>query len=538
MAELQVTLADGRTSEHHLLSVPSVLGRDPSCEIMVDDPSASRRHALIRPGPGGYVVEDLGSKNGTLVNDVPTTSARLLDGDVIMIGAVRVVFRDQEPTPSVTAVVLVDDQPRQETASFSTRRAPLSLPQRRLQMLYELSGRLTSLRDGAALLEDAMDICFETLRFERGAIALRRPNQRLVDWPIVRNLLGTHGELTISRTILGRALDHGERAIINAGDISALDPTVSMVQHGIRSAMCVPLVHYDEILGVIYGDRVSTGTVYSDEDVDFLAGLARQVSIGLVNSRLMEEQKLKVRLENEIALARDIQRALFPHTLPDHERIRVAALNEPGRHVSGDYYDVLELPDGRLGILVADVTGEGVAAALLMANLQAVVRVTVPECADPGEMLRRWNRLVHANTDASKFITCLAAILDPASRTLRMASAGHPPPYLLTLEPCTSRALELEPGYPLGVVPEADYPTATVELGPAPCTLFCCTDGVFEAMDSAKQEFGETRMCQVFAGCASIDPHEVLDTMRQAIKAFAGPAPQSDDITMLVVHLH
>ena len=537
MAGLCVTLADGRTLGHQLTDAQAVIGRDPSCEIAVDEPSASRRHARVRPSAGAWVVEDLGSRNGTLVNDRPVSSARLLDGDVITVGVVRLVFSSAEPDRTTTSVVLVDEAPKRETASFSTHRDHLSLPERRLQMLYELSGRLTSLRDGAALLEDAMDICFETLRFERGAIAIRRPNQRPPDWPIVRNLRDRHGELTISRTIVSRALDHGERAIVNEGDVGAMDPTVSMVQHGIRSAMCVPLIHHDEILGIIYGDRVSTGTVYSDEDVEFLAGLAQQVSIGLVNNRLVEEQKLKVRLENEIALAHDIQCALFPAALPDHDRLRAAALNKPGRHVSGDYYDVIELANGRLGGLIADVTGEGVAASLLMANLQAAVRVTLPDIDDPGEMLTRWNRLVHGNTDASKFITCLMTILDPATRTTRIASAGHHPPYVLTLEPSGCRTLELEPGYPLGVVADAEYATTTIELGRSPCTMFFCTDGVFEAMDAAAKPFGERRMRDVLAASGSIDPQDVIDRMRQAIRDFTGHAPQSDDITMLAIHL-
>ena len=537
MAELRMTLADDRALGRQLADVPIVIGRDPSCEIAVDEPSASRRHACVRPSAGGWVVEDLGSRNGTLVNDRPVSSVRLADGDIIAVGAVRLIFSSGEPDRTTTSVVLVDESPERKTASFSAHRDQLSLPERRLQMLYELSGRLTSLRDGAALLEDVMDICFETLRFERGAVAIRRPDQRIPDWPIVRNLRDHHGELTISRTIVRRALDHGERAIINGSDIGAMDPTISMVQHGIRSAMCVPLIHQGEILGVIYGDRVSTGTVYSNEDVDFLAGLAQQVSIGLVNSRLVEEQKLKVRLENEIALAHDIQCALFPAALPDHERFKVAALNEPGRQVSGDYYDVIELDNDRLCGLIADVTGEGIAASLLMANLQAAVRVTLPDIDDPGEMLTRWNRLVHGNTDASKFITCLIALLDPATRTIRIASAGHHLPHLLTLDPPGCRTLEVEPGYPLGVVADAEYTTTTIELGRPPCTLFFCTDGVFEAMDAAAEAFGERRMHDVLIHSGSIDPQQVIDCMRKAIRGFTGPAPQSDDITMLAIHL-
>ncbi|MCK4661196.1 MAG: SpoIIE family protein phosphatase [Phycisphaerae bacterium] len=537
MAELCVTLADGQSWKHQLADVPTVIGRDPSCDITVDDVSVSRRHALVRPNAGGYCIEDLGSKNGTLVNNVPISSALLADDDVIMVGVVRLVYSSRDPDQTTTSVVLVDQEPQRASASFSSPRDQLSLPLRRLHMLYELSGRLTSLRDGASLLDETMDICFETLRFERGAIAILQPGRRTVDWPIVRNLRGTHGELTISRTILGRALDHGERSIVNEGDSGTFDPTVSMVQHGIRSALCVPLIHYDEILGVIYGDRVSTGTVYSDEDVDFLAGLAQQVSIGLINSRLMEEQKLKVRLENEIALAREIQQALFPADLPDHDRFKAAALNAPGRHVSGDYYDLIELPDGRLMTLIADVTGEGMAASLLMANLQAAVRVTLLDLDDLSEMLTRWNRLIYGNTDASKFITCLVAILDPHTRTLHLASAGHPLPDLVTLQPPSCRSLEVAPGLPLGVLDDAQYTSVSLALGDAPCTLFYCTDGVFEAMDPDRRQFSLERMHDVLAGCESIDPQQIIGSMWQAIKDFVGSAPQSDDITMMAVHL-
>lgn len=513
------------------------MGRDPGCDIMLDDPSASRRHARIVATPQGYTLEDLGSKNGTLVNDKPAPTARLKAGDVIMVGAVRVLFAEDAETPSTTSVVLIDEPPRRESASFTTQSHELSLPQRRLKMLYDLSGRLTSLRGADELLDDAMNICFDTLRFERGAIAVRKAGSRGVDWPVVRNLRGAQGELTISRTILGRALDHGERAIVNEGDAAEIDPTVSMVQHGIRSAMCAPLVHQDEILGVIYGDRVTTGTVYSDEDVDFLAGIARQVSIGLANSRLMEEQKALVRLENEIALAREIQQALFPARLPDSPSLAISALNEPGRHVSGDYYDVIELSGGRVGLLIADVTGEGMAASLLMANLQAAVRVTFLEGADPADLLVRWNRLVNDNTDESKFITCLLGIVDPNERTLRIACAGHPPPYLITLDPAKCAQLELDAGFPLGVTEDAAYVASTIALGESPCALFCCTDGILEAMNPDHKEFGHDRTCEVLRTRSTLDPGRIIDEVRRAVKEFTGSAPQSDDITMLALRL-
>src|SRR5262249_44593642 len=157
------------------------------------------------------------------------------------------------------------------------------------------------------------------------------------DWPIVRNLRGNEGELTISRSLLNRALEHGERAIFTDAGGGTVDPTMSIVQQGIRSAMCVPLLQGAEVLGIIYGDRTSTATAYQDEDIDFFAAIARQISIGLINCRLMDDQRQMARLHRDLDLARSIQGGLFPPSLPNRQGLRVAALNDPGQRVSGDY---------------------------------------------------------------------------------------------------------------------------------------------------------------------------------------------------------
>ncbi len=537
MAELVITSADGRTRRYPLTGAVT-LGRDPSCEIPLDDLGTSRHHARIRPEGDGFVVEDLGSKNGTVLNNVPCNSSRLKDRDEVVLGSVRVSFRDPaSPANGITSVVLSDELPSREHTRFSGHTRELLLPQRRLQMLYDLSERVTRLRDRSELLDDVLNICFETLQFERGAIAIRRKDGRGVDWPVVRNLRSATGELTVSRSVLSRALDHGERAVINDTRDADFDPTVSMVQLGIRSALCVPLLHNDKVLGVIYGDRTTTGTVYSDEDVDFLAGLAKQVSIGLINAGLMEEQQAKVVLEREISLARQIQRRLFPAEFPNREEIQVAARNDPGRHVSGDYYDVVELDGGKVAFVIADVTGEGVAASLLMSNLQAAVRLTMLGNADPADMLSKWNRLIHQNTEASKFVTGLAGVVDPKTRRLALANAGHHPPYVVRASAGDCAEALCESGYPLGVVGPAEYMTEQVELGPEPCTLFCYTDGVIEAMDTVGDQFTYAQMLEVLHSTEDIAPQSLIERMAAALAKFCGEATQSDDITMLALRL-
>jgi len=535
MAELIITLADGRTIRHRLGQSPEIMGRDATCEIPTDDPSTSRRHAQITPIPSGYIVEDLGSKNGTLVNDKPCAGASLKHGDRILIGATLAVYHDSTAHSLTSSVVVADDMTQSHATHYKTRDQRLALSQRRLEMIYDLSERLTTLQSRDGLLEGAMDICFETLHFERGAIGIRRRNQRAVDWPVVRNLRGAEGELTISRTLLGRALDHGERAIFTDDGAARIDPSVSMVQQGIRSAMCVPLLHGEQTLGVIYGDRLSTTTTYTNEDIDFLAAIARQVSIGLINCQLLDDQRQMIQLNHDLDVARSIQNGLFPTTLPNHATLKAAALNDPGRRVSGDYYDIIERADGRLWCLIADVTGEGVAAALQMANLQAAVRVSLGDADDPAELLTRWNRFLCQNATRSRFITCLLALVDPQSHSVCFASAGHWGPLVAHGIGTPPRELESDSGFPLGVAEDSKFQSTTVELGPEPFVMFCYTDGVSEALDSAGQPFGQERLFQAIADRMDLNPTAIIKQVRKQVAGFVGPAEQSDDLTMLAV---
>ncbi len=536
LSELQITLPDGRRLRHAIGPTPQTIGREGSCEIAIDDPSASRRHARFSVTQHGVLLEDLGSKNGTLLNDQPCTSKLLRDGDQIQVGASFVVFHESTPS-SPGSVVIADDLTQSHSTHYIAREKHLLLSHQRLQMIYELTERLTTLQSQDQLLANAMDIGFETLSFERGAVGVRRRNSRVLDWPVVRHLRGAGGELAISGTLLRRALEHGERAIFTEGDRSTSDPTMSIVQHGIRSAMCVPLIHKDEILGIMYGDRITTSTSYTGEDIDFFAGIAQQVSVGLINVRLVEDQQQMIRLNHDLDLARTIQTGLFPRSLPQRPDLKVAALNDPGQRVSGDYYDVIENDDGRVWMLIADVTGEGIASAMLMANLQAAVRVTIAESDDPAVLLSKWNRLIWRNTDRSKFVTCLVALIDPKARMLHLASAGHFLPVALRGAVTIPEELSAESDIPLGIMEEVAYKTTSIEIGAEPVLFFCYTDGVVEAMSPESQTFGRERLMAALQESTELNPAALIKHVRKQVAAFAGAAGQSDDITMLAVRI-
>ncbi|MBI3834005.1 MAG: SpoIIE family protein phosphatase [Planctomycetes bacterium] len=532
--ELHITLPDGRTIRRPLGAEAATIGRDAACEIPIDDPSASRRHARFISTGQIVTIEDLGSKNGTLVNDGPCRTTLLRDGDRVLLGATVIVYRDRPGTAS-TSVVVSDDATMHHSTRYSGRDQKPLLSQRRLEMIYELSERLTTLQSQDQLLQGAMDICGEMLQFERGAIGIRRRNQKALDWPIVRNLRGAEGEITISRSLLSRALERGERAIFTDAGGGTVDPTMSIVQQGIRSAMCVPLLQGSEVIGIIYGDRSSTATAYQDEDIDFFAAIARQISIGLINSRLLEDQQQMARLHRDLDLARSIQGGLFPASLPNRQGLRVAALNDPGRRVSGDYYDVIEIPDGRIWFLIADVTGEGVGAAIQMAHFQAAVRVTISESEDPAVLLAKWNDFVCRNTQSGRFITCLLGLLDPKSRTLRLASAGHLEPFVCYRD-AAPMMLEVNGGFPLGVVPSSSFEQSEFVLRPSALWL-AYTDGVTEALDPDGKTFGIDKLKEAILSSGELQPGPLIKQLRKRVSAHAASAEQSDDITLLATSL-
>lgn len=537
MAHLMIK-ESGRPERRFELSGDSIIaGRESACDLTLEEPAASRRHARIHKVGQHFEIEDLGSSNGTRVNGRMISNAILSDGDVITIHEARIVFCAPGTASSDDApkrVHVIDVAPGSELITISKSSHQFDLPQQRLEMLYQLCGRLTCLRETDELLEDAMDYCFQTFTFERGAIAIRTSDGRGLDWSVVRNLRGSEGDIAVSQTLLRRALEYGERCVLGEG--TANIQTDSIVRLGIRSAMCVPLMHDEQTLGVIYGDRVRGSSAYDDQDLDFLFGLARLVSIGLINNRLMQEQKRQAKLENDIRLAREIQQFFFPGELTGFSGLTVAASNEPGERISGDYYDVFELSDHRVGFLMADVTGKGVAASLIMANLQGAVRATLDRVCNPADAMAYWNDLICRNTDGMNFITCMLGVIDPATRRVELATAGHHPPYLIREADKSCRQLDVETGLPLGIDESVQYKTTTIALEPSDA-LYAFTDGVTEAMSVDKEEFGDQRLVDALSSPGSTAPAALIESVRDGIARFVGAAAQHDDITMLAIRV-
>ncbi len=538
MYRLDIHYSDGRTVPVTITKDEMLIGRDASCDVVLEDAITSRHHARLTCDDGGqYWIHDLQSKNGTTIDDQGVSRARVEVGNKIGIGGCYLTLVSE---PTATRIVMSDTQDEAESATTNVWDAThrIDLPQQRLEKLYELNERLTGRFDRNDLLNEVVDICVESLRFERAGVAVWRGDPHPTEWVALRNLRADpSGEFRISRSLVDRALHNGERILINDTAMQAVDPTASMISNNIQSAMCVPMVYHDTVHGVVYGDRISSTGGYTREDIDFCAALARLGAMGLANVRLMEEIQHRRQIEMQIKWARQIQTDLFPAKPLEMPGLHIEGLNDPGQHVSGDYYDYFVRPDGLIAVVIADVMGKGIPASLLTANLQAAVQVTLtrPE-SELAPIVSQLNKLTCRNVSESRFITALFGLLDPDQRTFRYVNAGHPAPYLIGPDRTVSR-LAVESALPLGVEDDFEYREEIIRFDEKPVGLFLFTDGVPDAENDSEERYEEQRLFDLLQENADLEPGELIARVRASIRQFTRNHVQTDDITLLVIRL-
>jgi sigma-B regulation protein RsbU (phosphoserine phosphatase) len=261
-------------------------------------------------------------------------------------------------------------------------------------------------------------------------------------------------------------------------------------------------------------------------------------SLYRVRLELQASRRQLARKDAELSFALEVQRALFPRRWPDQQALEFSGVCIPARGISGDYYDVISLPDGRLVFAIADISGKGISAAILMANLQAVLRTLAETIDSPCEICARLNRHLHQVTDSTRFATFFYAEWHPVARALRYVNAGHHPPVLVTAARVTSAVGETNGrldcgGVPLGVFPDAEFQTGETTLAPGDL-LVLYSDGVTEAASEMGEEFGEKRLRQVITSSKGKPLPEIQATILEAVRKWSGQE-QEDDMTLLLV---
>lgn len=540
MFNLVVRNREGVRQTVKLTARPLSVGRSETCDVVLaHDGEVSREHAQIWIDPRGQVcVADRGSKNGTRVDDAePIYNETRVVQRCIRIGEYEIELHRSTP-PALTpdeGVRFTADRPGEvENTRYFPSTHNLDLNQQRLGLLMNLTERIGGAFEPKQLLEQALDACCETLGFERGLIALKTVRGE-PELPVTRNLQRDEtGAYRVSRTLINRALVDGERAVVNNPALDLVDNlSESLVRFPICSALCVPILNRDRILGVIYGDRITQAAHYNSEDVDFLAAIARQVGTGLENLRLFQAYVHSERIQLELKQARSIQQNLFPANPLEHGRIVLSGHSEPSDAVGGDYFDYFNLGDEYVGLTIADVTGHGLPAALIMANLQAAVRVALTGDTPLSEVAARLNRLIYSNTGPAVFITAVFGRIHLTTGEVEYVNAGHPAPLLLRRDEVCPEG----DGHclPLGIEPDEMYSVRRIEPTRDLEGVFFYTDGLIEAADPSGRLLTLAPVRDALTTAERCTPAQVQDAALRLVRGHLGGTKNADDLTLLTL---
>ncbi len=303
------------------------------------------------------------------------------------------------------------------------------------------------------------------------------------------------------------------------------------------SRLLLPLASNKELLGIVSLGPKRSEEPYSSNDSRLLTMVAAQTGLALENSRLSEAIAHEVsqrELHNrEMEIARDVQQRLFPQNLPKVAGLEYAGFCRPALGVGGDYYDFLALAGGQLGLVIADISGKGIPAALLMASLQASVRGQSQSAGDVAGLMTNVNRLIYEVSPATRYATFFYSQFDPSTRRLTWSNGGHNPPILLR----GCEAILLETGGPVvGLFPQCCYQQDAIVLE-AGDLLILYTDGMSEAENPREEEWGEDALIAAARACNGLPPKEMISRIMNAADAFANGAPQHDDMTLVIARV-
>jgi sigma-B regulation protein RsbU (phosphoserine phosphatase) len=481
--------AEGRTPARVRLRSCTTVGRDEDNDISIRDTMLSRHHAEIRERNGQFYVVDLGSRNGTYVNNDRIRGERLLgDGDVVALGGTSLVFHATEiPGPDETASHGVVSAEITDEATTSTVQrvvdvAELGREDRALGVVCQATNALVAHHPLPKLFDKVLEAILDAVPGRRAAIMLLEGQPPMPKLKATRSRDGVDMGV-IRPDIVQRALEGREAFLVcdivvdadwREGTTMDIDP--------MRSVMCAPLWSTSNgkgdgrVLGMVYLESQSGGPPLTDRDLHIFVMLANMTATKIENSRLLEESLQKQLLEEDMRLAAEIQADLLPRSSPLLQGYRICGKTEPCRMVGGDYFD-FEHDGQSLHIALADVAGKGIGAAMLMVALRATVRA---HWRDGGltEAMARVNRTFHQTVPADRYATFFMARLDPPSGRLEYVNAGHNRPLLVRPDGSWQR-LEVA-GTVVGAFPEATYEQEVVVLDPGAC-LLVFSDGISDA---------------------------------------------------------
>lgn len=540
--ELLIHCPDGQIKTVPLEGDRLSVGRSSAAEISFpEDAGLSRQHFAFEPEGEDWTVQDLGSKNGTFVNNIPLKARLVLrPGDRITAGHITVVYapeskgtgpgvvifeggeEDETSPTSSTVVTTLEGAVSNQTLALERGGAKASAP---LQALIRAGQELAENRALAELFPVILDLAIQAVNAQRGVV-LTLEGENLI--PRAHKGDG----FRISTAVRDRVVNQKSSILVRDAQLDdAFKSRLSIVEQKVHTMMAVPLQTKERIIGLIYVDSPFVLREFTKEDLSLLTVMANVAAIKLENARLAEVEQAERIMKRDLAQAADIQRRILPDKAPDVRGLDVAGFNMACRTVGGDYYGFFPYPDGRIALALGDVSGKGMPAALMVMELQARLQILAEDPRDLSALMTRLNKITCATCPSNRFITFFIALLNPATGELAYANAGHNPPIIVR----ASGEIELlEGGGPvLGILPIAKYGEQHARLGQGDL-LMIYSDGVTEANDPAEEEYGEERLTELLKQQRAHAAEAIVNSVTDGVSRFSSGAPQADDITLIV----
>src|SRR5437762_1261936 len=544
-AVLEVVSPDGARRYARITQTPFMIGRgvETGNHLQLSDRRISRNCAAVVIEANRFYLEDRGQRRGLFVNGERVESRELQDGDAITFGlddSYEIIFRSAKSSDDDSLPQLLT---RMEHITSSEPAGGLI----KLKRLLEATSLLHSQLPLDVVLGHMLDHAVSVTDADRGLL-LETDCAGALKVKLARRSGGLRlppESLTPSQTAIQLALKQQSPVItedLAQADVD-LQAAQSIVAQRLRAVVVIPLyavsraktqesmvnIKRGDFLGVLYMDsrRPAAFSKLDRQILDVLAGDAASI---LDNARLVERERERQRLEQEINIARDIQQALLPRNFPDTPNFCVTGVNFPCLSVGGDYFDVFRVSDGRTAFVIADVSGKGLGAAILTTMLQGALS-GMTHGTDPARVFNHVNRFLCEHSEVGRYATVFFGIVDLDGH-LEFINAGHPSPMLIREN--TVEEAFTEGSYPVGLVPDAVYTAACLKLQPGD-TLVLFSDGVTEAMDPDEQLFGVPRLRDVLEGKTTTDLDEIQKTVLESVENFARGARQADDLTLLLV---
>ena len=560
----------------------TVFGRHPHCQLVLDNAAVSRYHAQIVEVHGDFFIEDLRSLNGTHVNEelvegrrqlqdkdlirvcdfsfrflqaAPSDSKLLKPGQVVgddgmVVGPKSLLDSAHRKTPvpddeeeaDTSGAVTVDDDDRSSIistldAGSSSSDLRLSVkPETKLKAILEISKALSRAANLEQVLDKTLDGLFRIFsQADEGFIMLRdqEKNKLVVKATKTRRKAEGDDQVHVSMTIVRKALDTSEGILsANALEDDRFKASESLSSLRIRSMICAPMLSKElGPLGVIQITTNDVGAQLRHEDLDLLISVAMQVGLAVENAYLYHQTLLQRDLERDLEFATQVQLGFLPKSRPKLPGYAFSDYYEPAQRVGGDYFDYIQLPDGRMAVALADVAGKGVPAALLMARLYSSVRYHLLSHADLNAAMAGLNSEISISGLGHRFITCVLMVIDPATNQLTVVNAGHLPPLRRDTAGLVEAIGATESGLPLGILPNQTFQQTVFDLAPGESWLVF-TDGVTEAMRMPQEIYGNKRLMKFLeTGPDKIDT--LVKAVVDDVEAYVEGQAQSDDICMV-----